>query len=129
MAEPLALPRIDGAAVWQRLPPHWQALIGACAVELAAAWAGIALGERTRPHEMAAELLEDRLSLLVEGMAPELLAEPTPIPSQLGMVCTGCGCSQYDPCADGCGWAMRNLCTACASCSVAGVHLSGGREE
>jgi hypothetical protein len=33
-----------------------------------------------------------------------------------GDVCLACGCTEFEPCPEGCGWANRDhtLCTACA---------------
>ena len=32
--------------------------------------------------------------------------------------CVGCGCSESLACPDGCGWAQRGLCSACAADGV-----------
>jgi len=39
---------------------------------------------------------------------------PTEIlPDNIGAICTGCGCSEFDPCDPPCSWAQPTLCTGC----------------
>jgi hypothetical protein len=119
VAEISSIP-FDGAAAWARLTPEQQARVGALALELVASWAIIGLGEDGAVARAAEEAKRLSLASLVTEFHYELvehLQEPGGayrLPSVLGMVCRGCGCSHLDPCEEGCGWAADNLCTACA---------------
>jgi hypothetical protein len=120
------LPRFEGTAVWASLTPEQQAEIGAIALELVVAingcdayYNGAHINARRRPFEAAQIMLYDMLFAAVGELQEHIpaLADdalPIPIPSKLGAVCRSCGCSYYDPCEDGCGWAEPDLCTACA---------------
>lgn len=118
--------RFDGAAVWDELTGGEQAEIGAIALELLAAW--WAQEQASDPHDGEDALLRaaDAAEMLLINMLRDTLVEAVPrellevdgqprLPSLLGPVCRGCGCSQNDACDVGCGWHEPDLCTACAS--------------
>ncbi|MEE8626773.1 MULTISPECIES: hypothetical protein [Methylobacterium] len=114
----------DGATVWATLSPEEQARIGAVALELAVAGAiaeylpGPAERAGAEAQRLALKALEsaalnadgiDRKWVDVVGGKPRIR-----IPSLVGRVCLTCGCSQEDPCEEGCGWHDAMTCTACA---------------
>ncbi|BAR47157.1 MULTISPECIES: hypothetical protein [Methylobacterium] len=114
----------DGAAVWATLSPEQQARIGAVALEAAVAGAiaeffpdpaGRAGAEAQRVALKALETAAlnidgiDRTWIDGAGGKPRFR-----IPSVVGSVCRACGCSQEDPCDEGCGWHDAVTCTACA---------------
>ncbi|MCJ2048801.1 hypothetical protein [Methylobacterium sp. J-070] len=125
----------DGDAVWSTLSPELQAKIGAFALEIAVGrviheHAGGPAGRAGLAAE--AEVLEE-LCRAVNGegglqtetwFEEARMMEPVRyryrVPSYLGQVCYGCGCSEKDPCPEGCGWASDTLCTAC---KTTGRHL------
>jgi hypothetical protein len=128
--EPLTPPlqRFDGAAAWAALTPDQQAEIGAIALEYAIASNGYQeiidldfLALAARPLGAAEQVLHDDLLVTVGDALSATVAafadpsELMPIPSRLGQVCRTCGCSHYDPCDGGCGWAEPDLCTSCAA--------------
>lgn len=45
----------------------------------------------------------------------------------LGAVCRGCGCSEHDPCPEGCGWHDVDLCTNCGEFCGEVLDLVMGR--
>ena len=109
--------RIDGSKVWPTLTAEVQAEIGATAIELVAAQAGMC--EATtfrdeRAYESALSRAMDALDTAVLETVPALIAGgPVPIPAAAGQVCRVCRQSeheQYQPCRS---WAEEDLCTAC----------------
>jgi hypothetical protein len=124
-----AWPRFDGAAAWAALTAEQQAAIGTLALESAVNWRGYLAyanpnGEEVpyaRPFVVGEALLEDRLTETCVGALRDLVpalhdaTKVVPIPSLLGRICRTCGCSQIDPCDEGCGWAEYDLRTACVS--------------
>jgi hypothetical protein len=118
------LRRFDGAEAWTALTPEQQAEIGAIALEYAVAAIGYQdvidldfLALIARPLCAAEQFLHDDLLVTTQETAPALTdpSELMPIPSRLGRICRTCGCSHYDPCEGGCGWAELDLCTGCAT--------------
>lgn len=116
--------RIDGREAWTGLSAEQQAAIGAAAIEMVATWVGIdahALEDETpgplaRAFEAADCRCSDALQEAVTAALPSLEDDgdtDRPLPSILGEVCERCGCSQFDACAEGCGWAKPGLCSAC----------------
>lgn len=113
----------DGAAAWANLQPDEQAMFGATLMEmLAAGWLTFDADEShdavllraVRHAEDKAK--ESLVELFQETEVWQGVRDPDGawrIPSLIGQVCYGCGCSHEDPCEDGCGWAAENLCTAC----------------
>ncbi|WP_449409683.1 hypothetical protein [Methylobacterium komagatae] len=120
----IATDAFDGAAVWATLSPEQQARIGAVALEAAVAGA-IAEYLRDPAGRACAEAEQIALGLLREaaigegGMIDRAWIDDTGlkprvrIPSVIGLVCQTCGCSQNDPCEEGCGWHDAVTCTAC----------------
>lgn len=117
--------RFQGSVVWAGLHPDHQAEIGAIALELISAWwcqeqaADPYAGNDPllRAAEAADHLLINELRQAVVDAVPmsdlnDAGGQPM-LPSRLGPVCRACGCSQEDACAEGCGWAEDDLCTAC----------------
>ncbi|BDL39094.1 hypothetical protein [Methylorubrum sp. GM97] len=114
----------NGAAVWATLSAAQQARIGAMALELAvagaiaehapdpAARAGAAAEKNAFEFLLAATLglggLLDRTWIDATGGK-----ERYRIPSVIHRVCRACGCSQEDPCEQGCGWHDATTCIAC----------------
>lgn len=118
----------DGAAAWSTLPADVQARIGVFGLELAV---GLAISEHAPyPAERAgAEAAQNAGTLLQEavlgegGLPDRAWIDPVDtfygserfrIPAVLDGVCHSCGCSQHDPCEEGCGWHTSTQCTACA---------------
>jgi hypothetical protein len=127
--------RFDGAAIWAGLTPDQQAEIGSIAMELVAAWW---LQEQSCDPETGCDVLMragDAADSLLISQLQEVFVETIPrcdlndadgrprIPSRLGAVCRQCGCTDYEACPEGCGWAEADLCTACAD--VFNPHGSG----
>lgn len=125
--------RFNGAAAWAQLTTEAQAAIGALALELALTW-----NIENRSYEDDLPVRFDRAAIaarreieraltceIVDALPADAFVasdERLPrIPSLLGGVCSVCGCSQNDACAEGCGWAAEDLCTAC----VEGEHDHG----
>lgn len=116
--------RIDGTEAWHRLTAGQQASIGAAAIEMVAAWIGIDAhandDEKATPLSRAFEsadihcpsALQDTVTTAVPALDDDGETD-RPLPSILGEVCERCGCSQFDACAEGCGWARPGLCTGC----------------
>ena len=114
----------DGAATWATLSPEQQARIGAVALELAVAGAiaeylpGPAERAGAEAQRLALKALEF-VALSVDGIGRQWVDDVggkprIRIPSVIGRVCVPCGCSQEDPCHEGCGWHDDVTCTACA---------------
>jgi hypothetical protein len=109
----------DGAALWLTLPSDLQARLGSLFLELAAAETvqtddcEIAARAAAEAERIIRSQLSDALPYAFddERMDHEVRHK---ISSALGAVCTRCGCSQNDPCDDGCGWHDEITCTACA---------------
>lgn len=126
MATP-APERFVGAEAWVKLPSAVKDEIGAMVLELIAAHH---LGLRVYQDDLSdtferianaadTELTRDLYAVVIDALprdAFEASDGRTPrIPSLLGGVCRVCGCSQNDACAEGCGWAAEDLCTACVA--------------
>ena len=119
--------RFDGAAAWAALDEETRKAVGALVLEWVVAYAGEdATGpadEESWPrHRMFAHgapvLLDMLISAASEALAPSCPAltddkREFPVPSLLGPVCRVCGCTEYDACPGGCGWAEPDLCTSC----------------
>lgn len=39
-----------------------------------------------------------------------------------GPRCRVCGCSEFDPCPEGCGWVEEDLCSSCVSSASPETH-------
>lgn len=114
----------DGWTAWATLSPEQQALIGAYALELAV---GRAIAEHAPDPACRAGLEAERIALhclqaavLGVGGLPDRQwidaagdRERFRVPSVVGAVCQACGCSEEDPCDEGCGWHDAVTCTAC----------------
>lgn len=125
---PATIERFDGPALWAALPAAVRAEVGALALELVCVWHLIDC-EGTGPESAlppalaraaaaADRLINPAFEDLVHQVLPEgafLAADGvTPkVPALLGGICRACGCTQQDGCAEGCGWAAEDLCTAC----------------
>ncbi|CAO4165251.1 MULTISPECIES: hypothetical protein [Methylobacteriaceae] len=128
----------DGATVWATLTPGMQARIGALALEAAV---GRAIAEHafdpasragTEAERIALGALQEAV-LGMDGLSDKAWVEPENwgariverfrLPSVLGQACHGCGCSERDPCDEGCGWHDAVTCTACAV--PVQINLSG----
>lgn len=121
------LPRFDGVAAWSALSAEDQGAIGAAALELISFWF---LTDESNDGLRAADPRLERICERDDGEFMSVLfaavvtsvpreafeaADGLPrIPSSLGDICRGCGCTYDDPCGGGCGWAEPGLCTACA---------------
>ena len=114
--------RIDGTVAWANLPPDVQSAIGAAAIELVAAWAGLdaafdddpAATSASRAFEAADSLCSDRLHIAVEEHVRRIDPEQPPLPASLGRVCHRCGCSEHDPCdLQDRAWQESDLCSTC----------------
>lgn len=129
MTEPSPFHRFDGAAAWAALNDAQRAEIGAQALEIVLIWhlqdLEVAGPESTLPPVYARvasatdSILMPGLETLVRDCLPEdAFTAPdgtTPrVPSLVGGICRVCGCTHFDPCPEGCGWADEDLCTACA---------------
>jgi hypothetical protein len=111
-APPMAF---DGAAAWATLTPELQARVGAIALELAVA-GRTAEGIRDHAIERACDAATIVLLDYLESALEEALGPARPlVPAMLGDWCRVCGCSQFDPCEQGCDWASPGLCTVCAA--------------
>lgn len=129
----------DGAEVWATLTPSMQARIGALALEVAV---GRAVAEHafdpasragTEAERIALDAMQEAV-LGMDGLADRVWVEPENwgariverfrLPSVLGLICHECGCSERDPCDEGCGWHDAVTCTACAV--PAQASISGG---
>lgn len=124
----IATNAFDGAATWSTLSPEQQARIGAVALELAV---GRAIAEHAPDPACRAGMEAERIALHllqetvlgVGGLPDAVWTEPENwgarrperyrIPSVVGGVCRACGCSEEDPCNEGCGWHDAVTCTAC----------------
>lgn len=118
--------RFDGRQAWARLTELEKEEIGALALEYIVAWNGMDANESTtmtpllRAFERAdcllGDMLHNKVAIALADAVPSLNTEtePVPLPSLLGPVCRVCGCTEYDPCEDVCGWAEPDLCTSCA---------------
>lgn len=106
----ISFDRFDGVAAWDLCTPAEQRALGAMFMELIAA-RHIQHGVDCEPTERAAAAAE---RLIISGIG-EVLGEHYDdlrvddqgryrLPSSLGLVCHSCGCSQQDPCEEGCGW-------------------------
>jgi hypothetical protein len=111
--------RFNGREAWQELTFEQQARIGAAALELVVNWRGDDYGcdfHEVRPFQEGELIILDELEEAVNAAIPGTLqASPLPVPSLIGPVCRECGCSERDPCDDGCSWVEPDLCSACAS--------------
>lgn len=120
----IATDPFDGAAVWATLSSEHQARVGAMALEAAV---GRAIAEHApdpaaragaEAERIALEFLQEA-ALSGGGLLDRQWIDPTGgreryrIPSVVGHVCTACGCSEEDPCDEGCGWHDAVTCTAC----------------
>jgi len=131
------LKRWSGAEAWAQLPAEQREEIGATALEIVMAWAVEEAFAGPGPH-LPSDLLERACFRAVESGSGALLdllrdqvseaagirAEPEAValPSLLGRICSRCGCSDLDACADGCGWAGEDLCTSCAGAADASTE-------
>ena len=120
----IATEQFEGAVAWATLTTESQARIGAAALERAVAQAifeaDYGKGPAGRAAEAALELADEELQavalgdlnieLWVEGIGSENAYR---IPSVIGLVCHGCGCSEHDACEPACGWASDTMCNAC----------------
>jgi len=123
LPRPSSIDRFDGISAWPKLPAEQQLEIGAIALELVVAWFAEELASVPgaddrilRAADAADMLLLDQLRRAVTDALPaDVIGEHATarIPSLLGQVCKGCGCSECDACEGGCGWAEPDLCTAC----------------
>ena len=114
----------DGVAAWAALDAETQAQIGALALEWAAASAVSGLAGPDDPAYRAAATAQSEARQALDGLFAQRCLEGGDavidgehayrVPSLLGPVCTGCGCSQDDACEGGCAWATETICTACA---------------
>lgn len=120
----MATERFNGAQAWAKLTSEQQAEIGAILLELIVCQNGEdaheddgRLGptfEGGYPH--IDQLLMDAVSDALHSRMPEVLNDyHVPVPSLIGPLCRACGCSEYNPCPEGCGWAEPDLCTSCAA--------------
>jgi hypothetical protein len=119
----------DGAAVWATLAPDQQAEIGARALEFVDACEVLNFGGYAdvplawaRAGEASMDAAQAELENCVDThVGQEAMYDQAGrplVPSVVGMFCRRCGCSQYDACDEGCGWAEPYLCTACAGPAV-----------
>ena len=114
--------RLDTEAAWITLSEAVRTAIGSMVL------ASLAVGDLVdQGHEVGDERLvrigfalerraEGELEALLDGVVLDGVDLPSGqprIPSILGMICESCGCSEYDACPGGCGWARDHLCTAC----------------
>lgn len=124
MTEHQSLSRFNGAEAWAKLTPEQQAEIGAIALELVICQNGEDAHEGDgrlsriffNGYAQIDQALMDAVSDALNNRMPEVLNDhDIPVPSLIGPVCRVCGCSEYDPCEDVCGWAEDDLCTACVA--------------
>ncbi|GJD79572.1 hypothetical protein [Methylobacterium gregans] len=119
----------DGAEVWATLTPSMQARVGALALEAAV---GRAVAEHAFDPASRAGMEAERNALDalqeavlgMDGLSDKAWVETANwgasvvelfrLPSVLGQACHACGCSERDPCDEGCGWHDAVTCTACA---------------
>ncbi|SFT27199.1 hypothetical protein [Methylobacterium sp. yr668] len=124
MAAKIATAPFDGRIAWATLTSASQARIGAAALEKAVAQAiferDYGKGPAGRAAEAALEIADLELQLVAIGQMDERLWVEAEfretayrIPSALGLVCHGCGCSEHDACEPSCGWVSETRCTAC----------------
>lgn len=132
----ITFPRFDGAAAWAGLSAAQQATFGAIALEMAAGWladdiltarqldTGLppAWGRLHRACEQGDCQAIGELLAAAEDVVPAAAIEPVDgwprIPSRLGPICRGCGCTEQHACLSDalpCHWAEPDLCSACVS--------------
>lgn len=129
MTEPSPFHRFDAAAAWAAMDDAQRADIGIHALEIALVWHLQDLegpGPESalppiyaRVASAADDILLSSLETLVRDCLPDdAFTAPdgsTPrVPSLVGGICRRCGCTHFDPCAEGCAWSAEDLCTVCA---------------
>lgn len=116
----------DAAAHWAALSPEQQATVGAAALAYVAGVNAeeVESGDRfgtaqSRAAREAVNLADQHLiDVVSDALPPDAWRDRWAralLPAIIGDVCRVCGCSEHDPCEDGCGWAEKHLCTACAA--------------
>lgn len=121
------LPRISGLQIWNAIPRDAQAVLGSLMIEWfyaeeitsRHAKPSFCTDEEQDPTRRAISAATDILLNLIRleiepWIGPELEADVPRVPSGLGDVCRGCGCSAADACPSGCSWVADELCSDCA---------------
>jgi len=117
-----ALPRFSGVEAWTRLEPETQAKIGALVLEMAVASYAVGLSQqrgelspRLRAIDHGGQEISHELyRTVITAIGDTIDWNKPPVPSLIGGVCRGCGCTDFKPCPCGCSWAAPDLCSACA---------------
>lgn len=123
----MAIPRFSGTSAWSALSLEEQAQIGATALELIVAIRAMqATEDPDRPEEptsnpvnraahASSAMCITTIDRLATAALPVLMSfDDPPVPSIVGDVCEGCGCTDEDACDDGCAWLRPGRCTSCA---------------
>jgi hypothetical protein len=114
--------RFNGAEAWQKLDPIAQQMIGAIALEFAMADRSVGVVDAADfPALRALEHASTHLSAFLRDACVSALGEdvggpdaPLAVPTLIGDVCRGCGCSEHDACEGGCSFIEPDLCSTCA---------------
>lgn len=128
--------RFDGALAWSQLNRVTQEAIGAIALELVVNWRsrennqGLGSDRRLQRAADAADrlLLSHFEHVATTAMIHRNVLPVGPsIPSLVGDVCEGCGCTELDACAPhgaaiGCSWVRPHLCSACEEAPADAPH-------
>lgn len=123
--------RFDGMVHWKTLSPEQQDAVGAAALEYVAGSHAAEqdaddtfLTPKSRTGHASWDAATDVLCRVVVDAMPITAWSDSRgqalIPSCIGPVCRVCGCSENDPCPQGCGWAAEDLCTACVGAASPG---------
>jgi len=128
--------RIDGAAEWAKLLPDVQSAIGACALDLVAAWVGFDAAVDNEPgatpanraFEAADILCSDRLLAAVIRSVLSLDPDQPPLTASLGRVCHRHGRGERDPCdPQDRVWQAPDLCSTCGASGIVDRGLTVSR--
>ena len=121
--------RTSGIELAKSFTAEEKEFLAALSIELIAAWHGEAIGwEREgeesfkvyRVYEHASHMaqgnLEAHVRQCLERSGHPLKDDVLPaVPTLIGNFCFECGCSDFNACEGGCGWAKEGQCTACAA--------------
>ena len=110
---------IDPVRSWHRLHPKQKEILGAAAVALGVATAGLGLSDDVKRYDAAAVECTALISALVEG---DVLQGAPPDGLDLASLgirqCRACGCTDNAACEGGCHWIEADLCSTCDAVSA-----------
>jgi hypothetical protein len=110
--------KLDAVQAWHALHPKIKEQLGAAAVALGVADAGVALADDTKPWDAAST----ECALLIHAIVGQhVLRGGLPGGLDLSVLgiqqCRQCGCTDNCACEFGCEWVEPDLCSACAHAS------------